>query len=54
MLKLLFNKVPYLTGLSKEQILETSNDLTSDELWNKIAEDFLCFNNLEQEHRASW
>jgi hypothetical protein len=50
MLKLLFNKVPFITeDLSKEQILETSNDLTSDELWNKIAEDFLfAFNNLEQ------
>jgi hypothetical protein len=42
MLKLLFNKVPFITeDLSKEQILETSNDLTSDELWNKIAEDFI-------------
>jgi hypothetical protein len=30
----------FITGRSKEQILETSNDLTSDELWNKIAEDF--------------
>ena len=50
MLKLIFNKVPYITeDLSKEQILKTSNDLTSDELWNKIAEDFLfAFNNLEQ------
>jgi hypothetical protein len=50
MLKLLFNKVPYITeDLSKEQILKTSNDLTSDELWNKIAEDFVfAFNNLEQ------
>jgi hypothetical protein len=26
--------------LSKEEILKTSNDLTSDELWNKNAEDF--------------
>lgn len=50
MLKLLFNKVPYIIeDLSKEQILKTSNDLTSDELWNKIAEDFVfAFNNLEQ------
>lgn len=42
MLKQLFNKVPFITeDLTKEQILETSNDLTSDELWNKIAEDFI-------------
>ena len=51
MLKLLFNKVPYITeDLSKEQILKTSNDLTSDELWNKIAEDFIfAYNNLKQD-----
>lgn len=50
MLKLLFNKVPFITeDLTKEQILKTSNDLTSDQLWDKIAEDFLfAFNNLEQ------
>lgn len=50
MLKLIFNKVPFITeDLTKEQILKTSNDLTSDELWNKIAEDFLfAFNNLTQ------
>jgi hypothetical protein len=42
MLKLLFNKVPFVTeDLSKEQILETSNILTSDVLWNKIADDFV-------------
>lgn len=50
MLKLLFNKVPYITeDLSKEQILKTANDLTSDALWDKIAEDFVfAFDNLEQ------
>ena len=50
MLKLLFNKVPFITeDLSKEEILKTSNDLSSDALWNKIAEDFLfAFDNLEQ------
>jgi hypothetical protein len=50
MLKLLFKKVPYITeDLSQEQILATSNDLTSDQLWNKIADDFLfAFDNLEQ------
>jgi len=42
MLKLLFNKVPFITeDLTKEQILATSNDLSSDALWNKIAEDFI-------------
>lgn len=42
MLKLLFNKVPFITeDLTKEEILETSNDLTSDQLWDKIAEDFI-------------
>ena len=50
MLKLLFNKVPFITeDLTKEQILKTSNDLTSDQLWDKIAEDLLfAYNNLEQ------
>lgn len=42
MLKLLFNKVPFITeDLTKEQILKTSNDLSSDALWNKIADDFI-------------
>ncbi len=50
MLKLLFNKVPYITeDLSQEQILQTSNNLTSDALWNKIAEDLLfALDNLPQ------
>ncbi|MCX2681753.1 RagB/SusD family nutrient uptake outer membrane protein [Galbibacter sp. EGI 63066] len=50
MLKLLFKKIPYITeDLTQEQILETSNDLSNDELWNKIAEDFLfAYNNLPQ------
>lgn len=50
MLKLLFNKVPYITEeLSQEDILKTSNDLTSDQLWDKIAEDFqFAFDNLQQ------
>ena len=48
MIKLLFNKVPYITeDLTQEQILKTSNDLTSDQLWDKIAEDFqFAFDNL--------
>jgi len=50
MLKLLFNKVPFITeDLTQEQILKTSNDLSSDALWNKIAEDFqFAFDNLPQ------
>ena len=50
MLKLLFKKVPYITeDLTQEQILETSNDLSNDELWNVIADDFLfAYNNLPQ------
>jgi hypothetical protein len=50
MLKLLFKKVPYITeDLSQEQILKTSNDLTSDELWDIIAADFLfALDNLPQ------
>lgn len=51
MLKLLFKKVPYITeGLSDEELLEISNDVENDELWNKIAEDFLfAYENLPEE-----
>lgn len=50
MLKLLFKKVPFITeDLTQEQILKTSNDLSNEDLWNKIADDFLfAFDNLEQ------
>lgn len=50
MLKLLFKHIPYITeDLSEEEILNTSNDLPNDELWNLIAEDFLyAYNNLPQ------
>lgn len=50
MLKQLFKNVPYITeDLSQEDILKTSNDLTNEELWNVIAEDFLfAYNNLPQ------
>ncbi len=50
MLKSLFKKIPYITeDLSQEEILQTSNDLPNDELWDAIAEDFLfAFNNLPQ------
>jgi hypothetical protein len=50
MLKQLFNKVPYITEeLSQEEILKTSNDLSSDALWDKIAADFqFAFDNLPQ------
>ncbi len=41
MLKRLFNKVPFIDEtMTQEQILQTSNDLTSDALWDKIADDF--------------
>lgn len=50
MLKLLFNKVPFITeDLTQEQILKTSNDLSSDALWDKIAADFqFAYDNLQQ------
>ncbi|MDI5896923.1 RagB/SusD family nutrient uptake outer membrane protein [Flavobacterium yafengii] len=50
MLKLLFKKVPYITEeLTQEEILKTSNDLSNEDLWNKIADDFLfAYDNLEQ------
>lgn len=50
MLKLLFNKIPYITeGLSQEEILQISNDLSNEDLWNTIADDFLfAYNNLPQ------
>ncbi|GGK12209.1 glycan metabolism protein RagB [Yeosuana aromativorans] len=50
MLKLLFNKIPYITeDLTQEDILQTSNDLSNEDLWNKIADDFLfAYNNLPQ------
>ena len=41
MMKRLFNKVPFIDEtMTEEQILQTSNDLTSDALWNKIGDDF--------------
>ncbi len=41
MLKRLFNKVPFIDEtMTQEQILKTSNDLTNEALWNKIADDF--------------
>ncbi len=51
MLKLLFKSIPYITeDLTQEDIEATSNDLSNDELWNTIAEDFLfAYNNLPQE-----
>lgn len=50
MLKLLFKNIPYISEeLSDEEILQTSNDIPNDELWNIIGEDFLfAFNNLPQ------
>ena len=48
MLKLMFKHIPYISEtLTDEEILETSNDLPNEELWNIIAEDFLfAYNNL--------
>jgi starch-binding outer membrane protein, SusD/RagB family len=41
MMKRLFNKVPFIDEtMTQDQILKTSNDLTSDALWNKIGDDF--------------
>ncbi len=50
LLKLIFKKVPFITeDLSQEEIMETSNDLSNEELWNVIAEDFLfAFDNLPE------
>ncbi|WP_460543312.1 RagB/SusD family nutrient uptake outer membrane protein [Echinicola sediminis] len=50
MLKMLFKKIPYITEeLSQEEIAQVSNDIPNDDLWNKIADDFLfAYNNLPQ------
>lgn len=50
MLKLIFKKIPFITeDLSQEEISETSNDLSNEDLWNKIAEDFqFAYDNLPQ------
>ncbi|WP_246131395.1 RagB/SusD family nutrient uptake outer membrane protein [Aquimarina intermedia] len=50
MLKLLFKKIPYITeDLTQEEILQVSNDVQNDDLWNTIADDFLfAYNNLPQ------
>ena len=50
MLKLIFNKIPYITEeLTQEEIAQVSNDVDNDALWNTIAEDFLfAYNNLPQ------
>ncbi len=41
MLKKLFNKVPFIDEtMTQEKILQTSNDLANDALWNKIGDDF--------------
>jgi len=50
MLKTLFKKIPYITeDLTQEEIALVSNDIPNDELWNKIADDFLfAYNNLPQ------
>ena len=50
MLKLLFNKIPYIVEtMTPEEKENQTNDVSSDELWNKIAEDFIfAYNNLPQ------
>ncbi|MDO6602841.1 RagB/SusD family nutrient uptake outer membrane protein [Arenibacter palladensis] len=50
MLKILFKKIPYITeNLTQEEISQTSNDISNDELWNNIADDFIfAFDNLPQ------
>ncbi|WP_215223484.1 RagB/SusD family nutrient uptake outer membrane protein [Echinicola shivajiensis] len=50
MLKKLFKNIPYITEeLSQEEIAQVTNDIPNDELWNKIADDFLfAYNNLPQ------
>ncbi|WP_339915859.1 RagB/SusD family nutrient uptake outer membrane protein [Yeosuana marina] len=50
MLKLIFNKIPYITeDMTAEEKASTSNDIDNEELWNKIADDFLfAYNNLPQ------
>jgi starch-binding outer membrane protein, SusD/RagB family len=50
MLKLLFKKIPYITEeLTQEEIAKVSNDIANDDLWNRIADDFLfAYNNLPQ------
>lgn len=50
MLKVLFKKIPYITEeLAQEEIAKVTNDVSNDDLWNKIAEDFLfAYNNLPQ------
>ena len=54
MLKLLFNKVPYIKeGLTQEEIAQISNDVSNEDLWNTIAEDFLfAYDNLPQSQEA--
>lgn len=49
-MKQLFKKIPYITeDLTPEEIAEVSNDIPNEELWNKIADDFLfAYNNLPQ------
>ena len=50
MLKLIFNKIPYITeDMTAEEKASTSNDIDNDELWNTIADDFLfAYNTLPQ------
>ncbi|MDR7128580.1 hypothetical protein J2X69_000912 [Algoriphagus sp. 4150] len=50
MLKMLFKKIPIITeDLTQEEIAQVTNDIPNDDLWDKIAEDFLyAYDNLPQ------
>ena len=50
MLKILFKKIPYITEeLTQEEKAQVTNDVSNDDLWNRIADDFLfAYNNLPQ------
>ena len=50
MMKLLFKKIPYITEeLTQVEIVQVSNDVENDDLWETIADDFLfAYNNLPQ------
>ncbi|MFZ0491452.1 MAG: RagB/SusD family nutrient uptake outer membrane protein [Salegentibacter sp.] len=50
MLKRIFNKIPYITeDLTADEKAKVGNDIPNQELWNKIADDFLfAYNNLPE------
>ncbi|MAO15897.1 RagB/SusD family nutrient uptake outer membrane protein [Flagellimonas oceanensis] len=50
-LKIMFKHIPYISDdLTDDQILQTTNDMPQEELWNKIADDFLfAYDNLPRQ-----